>query len=840
MKSSSQREPLPQGATLCLRPDGQTGQTLSFTIDRPLGQGGTAFVYKATREDGVYGTLKVFCPAGEDWQPQDTQRLRQTCAALHRLKRQETLGLFIPYMTLYLDEADRPRLFTPEDRRGITLAQYLQELPPAPTPGMLFQVLHAVHTTALAVHQLNEQNALLLDIKPDNILLLQRAAPTGESRYLQDSVSLFDIESLLPDYPTAADRTPLPFSPGFTAPELGTPWAMAHRRRIGPASDVYALAATLLFSLTGRTGPLYGEELAAALRSGPFGALWQEADCRRMVLLLGQALEPNAFRRTFNASVFADRLQNVTEMLQQRYTLEKQANDLRLKDHLPQILAHLLYRWPCHDFAGAGPLQVGLVSDSNEEAIRQALNLLVRSCQLLDRPLQILVVMPGARQLVRQWREGLYRPETWLQWGEGPAFSPCDPCRYAAQIHWMDAAPDTVLDAPAREAIPYWILLPTAADTALAWAARWQPTDGPGLLAYLCPPGAPPHNHGPASLTRVALRPFPPDDLFTEWANQLAYRAHALYERERDPGVSEATVRRTFAESYNRAASLETALAVKCRLASAGVRWQRDAGAMIRDFRAALDADATLLPRLSWLEHRRWMISKLVQGARPLSVEEFPLLLDGGAQQAGTHLRREGRLFHAYLVPSRWTPRPQGWQTAEEWARLPLDAPLPEGLDELDRAGLTLYRMFAREARNSHPEPMYRLVDTLCTQVGRWLEEHRPGTEAAALYADRDRLGQALEALQDPLAGNAVVEAFLTSLHGLEERLQRLEDLVPYAARARQTAALLEDTCFCLLQSRRCIDPKRLDDTLIENIPLLLPAMEGTPPPEGRSVWKTP
>lgn len=837
---SSYRESLPQGASLSLHPDGQPGQTLTFTIDRPIGQGGTALVYKATREDGVYGTLKVFCPAEEDWRPEDTQRLRQTCAALHRLKRQETLGLFIPYMALYLDGEDRPRLFTPEDRRGITLAQYLQELPPTPTAETLFQVLHAVHTTALAVWQLNEQNALLLDIKPDNILLLQRAAPTGESRYLQDSVSLFDIESLLPDYPTAAAQALLPFSPGFTAPELGTPWAMAHRRRIGPASDVYALAATLLFSLTGRTGPLYGEDLAAALRSGPFGALWQEADCRRMVLLLGQALEPNAFRRTPNASVFADRLQTVTELLQQRYALEKQAEDLQWQDRLPQMLTHLLYRWPCQDFAGDGPLRVGLVSDGNEAALLQALSLLVRSCQVLDRPLQILVVMPGARQLVRQWREELYQPETWLQWGEGPDFSPCDSCRYAAQIHWSDAAPDTVLAASARQAIPYWILLPIVPDTALAWAARWQPAGRPELLAYLCPQEAPTRDEAPDSLTRVPLRPFLPDDLFTEWANQVAYRAHALYERERDPRVSEATVRRTFAEGYNRAASLETALAVKCRLASAGVRWQQDAGAMVRAFRAALDADATLLPRLSWLEHRRWMLSKLVQGARPLTAEEFPLLLDGGAQRAGTHLRREGRLFHAYLVPSRWTPRPQGWQTAEEWARQPLDTPLPEELDELDRAGLTLYRMFAKEARNSHPEPMYRLVDSLSTQVGRWVEEHHSGEEAAPLYTARDRLGQALRALQDPGAESTTVEAFLSSLHDLEEQLQRLEALAPYAARARQTAALLEDACFCLLQSRRCIDPKRLDDTLIENIPLLLPAMEGTPPPEGRSVWKTP
>lgn len=828
MKPAYSRTPLPEGTVLSLRPEDQPERKISFSIDHPLGQGGSSLVYKATRGDGVYGTLKAFCPAAGAWSPADTRRLQQICAALHRLKRQETLGTFIPYMTLYQGEEEQPWLFTPEDRRGITLAQYLQELPAAPTPEMLFQVLNALHATALAVWQLNALDALLLDIKPDNILLIQRAVPDGGRQYLQDAVSLFDIESLLPDYPTAVAEALLPYSPGFTAPELGSPLALPRRRRIGPSSDVYALGATLLFCLTGQCAPCYGENIVAALRSGPFGTLWQPEDCRRIAGLLGRALEPNAFRRIPDASAFADQLQAVTDRLQNRQSRQKQTRTRQLADTLPQMLSHLLYRWPCQDYAGDGPLRVGLLSDGNPEAVTAALNLLVRSCQVLDRPLQILVVMPGARAVVRGWCAGLYQAETLLQTGEGAVFPPCDPYRYAAQIHWLEEVPEAVVTDrdPALDAIPYWVLLPGDPDTALRWAARWQPGNGPSLMAYPCLQGKTLYADRRGGLTRVALCPAAPDDLFTEAASQVAYRAHALYERERDPYVTEETIRRTFAEGYNQASSLETALAVKCRLFSAGVTWQPDADAMAGAFRAALDADETLLPRLSWLEHRRWALSKLVQGARPLPPEEFSLLLDGGAQQAGTHLRRDGRLYHAYLVPSRWTPRPTGWQTADEWAAQPLDADPPAELDELDRAGLALYRLFARQARDCHPEPLYHLLESQCQRLTRWLDDQGQGAAAQPLRQTLQTLGQALQALQAPEAGPETVAPFGDSLHRLEKLLQAQEGNAPYAAQTRQTAALLEEECFCLVQSRRRIDPKRLDDTLIEHLPLLLLAEE--------------
>ena len=105
---------LPAGTVLSLQPDEQPGAPCRFRLEGGLGQGGSAWVYRALRlgqNAQVGGTLKILALAG---QPQ-MDRLRQVCTALHRLKRQEGLSVFIPYMDLYRDQDGHPCLFTPED-----------------------------------------------------------------------------------------------------------------------------------------------------------------------------------------------------------------------------------------------------------------------------------------------------------------------------------------------------------------------------------------------------------------------------------------------------------------------------------------------------------------------------------------------------------------------------------------------------------------------------------------------------------------------------------------------------------------------------------------------------
>ena len=811
---------------LCLHPDNEPSLTHSFRLGTPLGHGGSARVFRALRlEKGgdVYGTLKQFADGG----PAVTDRLRQVCRTLRRLKQQEPLSVFIPYMVLYTDDEGRPCLFTPEDRRGITLAQYLDQLGPEPDLDALCQVLAAVCAAALAVWQMNRQRTLLLDIKPDNILLIERESPAGGKTYLQDSVGLFDIDSLLEGSPRGTEPSWLPCSPGFTAPELGGARTEPRCCAIGPASDVYALAATLFHALTGQLYPPTDCSLRTALIRGPFGTVLPTDAADQLAALLENALQYNAYQRMRSCAEFARRLNRILHTLRRRAVRQEEQERRELVESLPRMFAYLLYRWPCHEYRTGRFLRTAIVSDGDTEAVFAALNALLKGCQVLGMLLQITVAMPGAKQTVECWCHRMQNADRFLDTAPGPGWGECDRQSKVAQIRWLEFQPgEEQIDQLCGDLdAHYWLLLMRDTDRAEQLAAAWPEDDSPTFMAYTMPGRRPLYPRTSGTLKQVCLCPGAVDDVFVEEADRMAYCAHLLYERERDPYVQEDTARRTFALAYNRQASLETGLAVKCRLFSAGVAWSSDREAMARGYQAALEKNSRLAEELSWLEHRRWALSKLVQGARCLPAEEYSLLLEGGAGHAGTHLYRCERLYHAYLVPSAPAPRPEGWRTGREWAAQPYDAPLPAGLDPLDRVGIALHRMYAKAAAETDLTQDTACLHRQTERLADWLYRNGRQTAARALQRTVNELLAALDGLQaaDPTA----VSRFETSRQALVLALQDFHGNAPGITACESVLEMLRADSFCLVQNCRSPDPKCLDDTLIRNLPQLL-GVDGT------------
>lgn len=809
------------GSVITLHPDQHPEISCRFQLEQWLGQGGSARVCRALRlekDGGVGGTLKLFT----DPAPQTLERLRRVCGQLHRMKRQESLSIFVPYMVLYRDEEGRPCLFTPEDRRGITLARYLEQLGPAPRREDLCQVVAAVCAASLAVWQMNRQGALLLDIKPDNILLLERQDPVGGTKYLRDSVGLFDIDSLLQGDPAQADPEWLPCSSGFTAPELGGPGVAPRRCAIGPSSDAYALGATLFSALSGELYPPENGDVRTALRRGPFGKLLSAPVLEQLVCLLENALQYSPYQRLRDAADFARRLDRVLEELRREAVEETSRERQELARGLPRMLAHLLYRWPCHEYACDDVIRVAVLSDGDEGGVLTALDVLVKSCQVLGQLLQITVVMPGAEQTVRGWYGRMQAGAELLEIGpalEEHAFGEEKP---AARVLWQNGEMPLTAEQYRQLQANYWLLLMQDPERAEEMAAAWPVEETPALVAYAVPNGKTLYAQTDGQLKRVRLCPAAVDDVFLEQADRMAYCAHLLYERARDAHVADATVRKTFAESYNRQSSLETALAVKCRLFSAGVRWSGETRAMAEAYRKALAGCPDLVRKLSWLEHRRWVLSKMVQGARRLTQEEYPLLLDGGAEEAGTHLRRAGRLYHAYLVSSTDTPRPEGWQTAEQWAQQLAKAPLPPELDELDRTGILLHRMYAAAAARSDFSQAEAELKRQLDRLGAWLREQGRNAEARALRDGFFALTQALEDMRQKKAAADSVSRWENARRTLSDVLYQQRGKVPYVTCCESALELLRAESFCLVQCCRCLDPKALDETLVRNLPRML------------------
>lgn len=440
------RQPLQPGAVLRL-------ESSRFTIVDLLGAGGSSLVYNAVKyssNGNVAGTLKEFYPMAlggtsynyaqlqqaqqasrredgtlllpDDLCTEQTARLGQVIRLLRTLKEEGGLRFVIPHMELYTNAAGVPYLFTPENFAGVTLETYCEEARKDLKPEHLTQILHTLYAAACADSQLCRSGVLLLDIKPANLLLPYNSAKTA---FLQDAVSLFDVESvvLTAQLDSRNKNIILPFSAGFTAPELGGYADGPRIHAVGPASDVFALGATLYTSLTGRTVQLASAAgHAAALRAGPFGACMPAPLADALGELLARALTFAPAERMREPEEFYRELARVLR-LQEELTTARQArrwDDLRSR--LPDVLTDLLFRWPVFTYSvpkngsDAEPendVRV-LVAGDDDQAIRQALRTLFSTCHVLHHQLHVRVIARNAETLARSFYEGIDGAEQWI------------------------------------------------------------------------------------------------------------------------------------------------------------------------------------------------------------------------------------------------------------------------------------------------------------------------------------------------------------------------------------------------------------------------------------------
>lgn len=854
------REPLSPQTVLELSND--RGEPESFRIDSLLGAGGTSLVYHVTRlsesEGSVQGSLKEFYPCsvggssqnldslllsmtvsrGEDGSlnlPREmcktrADRLRSVMHALHDLKRSGDLNYFIPYMQLYCGKHGVPYVFTPENLSGITLEEYLQEAHAVPDRSHLLQLLNTMYAIACADELLCSKGALLLDIKPANVLLVRRSGARGEDNaYLADAVSLFDVESIL--LRSELDREPeLPVSPGFTAPELGSAVSLPRYFKIGPASDVYALTATLFYALTGQL-PEAVDDYAATLAACPFAQALQQDDlCGMLGRLLNEGLMFEPTERIATPREFGSRVMEVINRVQIHIIAETARTGREEAEKLPEMLTHLLFRWPLHEYADDGDMRV-LLAGGAQTPVCQALDAVFAACHVLGYQLHLVVASPEARAVTRKWCQGIYNADTWLDCRGGEPFAPYAWQEFMAQLCWEETEVnrETISDLAEKwQANAVLILTDNQSEAGAMAAALRPPKTGRRLVAYRGGRGKTLYpEQSRDGQTVICMTPAVCDDSFRAAADRIGFNAHLLYMREKDRCSSLAAIRREYRDNdYNYAASQDTALAVKCKLWSAGVPWTGEPAADAALFAEKLQQDPGLVPRISWLEHRRWMASKLVRGARPLPEEQYDLLFAGDNNESVTNIRlpaEDGRehLFHAYLVPSRMDgARPEGWQTPAQWAAQPLTEPVPAELDPLDRACVGLTRMYIRTAAGIDLKASAgALFDKLDRHLA-WLESHAsPRAEEFALLTES--MKQAVRRLENP---DRARPEQITPYENIRLRLQEAlaKQQSPWVPSARSALENLDREVRVIIQSLRGIDAKRYDTTLVENMGFLL------------------
>ncbi len=193
-----------------------------------LGHGGMGVVYRARQVSlGRIVAVKMIL-AGEYADPQLRKRFRNEAETVARLQHPNIVQIH------EVAEKDGRPFFSLEYIDGGSLSQKLATGPLGPKEtAALVQVL------AVAMQYAHERSVIHRDLKPANVMLTMEGTP---------KIADFGLARLLDDDRGQTKSGAILGTPSYMAPEQ----TRGEIRKIGPATDVYALGAVLYECLTGR------------------------------------------------------------------------------------------------------------------------------------------------------------------------------------------------------------------------------------------------------------------------------------------------------------------------------------------------------------------------------------------------------------------------------------------------------------------------------------------------------------------------------------------------------------------------------------------------------------
>lgn len=289
------REALKKNSQIVVAPYFNSGNNVTFYIEKEIGRGSSAICYEAYYKEGdvpVWGTLKEFYPYDFDPSPAFDVIRNDAVDDIHKnqlFSNKGTLQNFLSYKNSYVNPYDVLRRLRAEKREYPREIDRLNKFLPNPE---LFRglghsgydsdntsvyiwvknepnfksykdilrdicmrmrengynsiydvslILNCIYRLAVCVDTLHLFSIYHLDLKPENFGI---SVLKGENADIADRISLYDVNSLY----SGRDRDSIVLSSGteyFRSPEV----AKGNLYKFGPMSDVYSLGAILYYSL---------------------------------------------------------------------------------------------------------------------------------------------------------------------------------------------------------------------------------------------------------------------------------------------------------------------------------------------------------------------------------------------------------------------------------------------------------------------------------------------------------------------------------------------------------------------------------------------------------------
>ena len=229
--------------------DRRSQHPLCFILESCIGTGATCVAYQAEGEDGIPVRLKQFRPEGVSrkgqlYQAAEARFLQAYRQQLSMMKDEKTAAVTSGLYGLYRDETGY-YWTSVSGMVGRTLDRLLPEY-------SLQKNAETIHRVAECIKAYHEAGWLLLDIKPENILVIDSLGMQG--------INFFDFDSFvqtaeLKAAAEAGQTMVLSSSEAYSAPELMS--TEVDLNEIGITADFYSVGALLFTALFGRQPELF-------------------------------------------------------------------------------------------------------------------------------------------------------------------------------------------------------------------------------------------------------------------------------------------------------------------------------------------------------------------------------------------------------------------------------------------------------------------------------------------------------------------------------------------------------------------------------------------------------
>lgn len=302
-----------------------------------------------------------------------------------------------------------------------------------------------------------------------------------------------------------------------------------------------------------------------------------------------------------------------------------------------------------------------------------------------------------------------------------------------------------------------------------------------------------------------------------EELERMAFNTHRIWE---GPGnLDYEKARERFMEPYNFKSSAAFVLSIPYKLRSVGIKETNPYDAAVRMNRiieeAAGGADpekAEILKKLSVLEHRRWVLEKVTEGAVRLTDKNGNACYRTCVDRASIQKRdSEGNLLmHPCIVRSTCSSSLNAgiYKDHSVWDRL---SPADAELDELDLVSVQLHRtMFAAAKRlRSHREPFMALLDELRSICER---------EGGLVKRNYDRYFFCIENILDSSL------PYAAQFETYEKMLRKNTDTFSkgHKLRAERLMDGIRRMLYPALESNQYRDYKRYNEELTAHLPFIL------------------